>query len=113
MVSTTIKVEKIGRRKWRLLQEFITPFETVPAGFTTNGASSPRLLWSFVSPATDFFEAAVVHDYLLELRKQGHDIPLSYANEAFYVTAKLFGANPTVNKLAYLAIAIYTRLKRL
>jgi hypothetical protein len=113
LVSTSIKVEKIGRRKWRLLEEFITPHATVPAGFTTNGASSPRLLWPFVSPATDFFEAAVVHDYLLDQRKQGHDIPLSYANEAFYVTAKLFDSNQAVNKIAYLLIILYTSFKKL
>lgn len=39
---------------------------TVPAGFESDGASVPRLLWSSISPRLDprTLRGAVVHDYL-------------------------------------------------
>ena len=58
-----IKVHKIGKREWLVLEDF----SGVPAGFISNGASVPRLLWWFLDPATEAFEAAVLHDYALTL----------------------------------------------
>ena len=42
---------------------------TVPAGFVTDLASSPRAVWNLVAP-WDIACAAIVHDYLYT--KQGH-----------------------------------------
>jgi hypothetical protein len=41
---------------------------TVPAGFTTDGASVPRVFWSIFQPFGEYFPAAVVHDYLYSPR---------------------------------------------
>lgn len=40
----------------------------VPAGFTSNGCSVPRFLWSLLSPAIDntTIKASCVHDWLYE-----------------------------------------------
>ena len=38
----------------------------VPAGFKTDFASVPRLLWSVLPPVGLYSKAAVVHDYLCE-----------------------------------------------
>lgn len=38
----------------------------IPAGFTTDGASVPRLLWSIIPPHGLAFNASVLHDYLYE-----------------------------------------------
>lgn len=37
---------------------------TVPAGFITDGASIPRIFWNILAPFGEYFEAAVIHDYL-------------------------------------------------
>lgn len=37
---------------------------TIPAGFTTDGASIPRVFWSILSPYGEYFPAALVHDFL-------------------------------------------------
>jgi hypothetical protein len=36
----------------------------VPAGFVTDFASTPRLMWSLLPPIGTYLQAAVVHDYL-------------------------------------------------
>lgn len=53
--------EKIGRQRWRVVK----PFRHVPAGFEFDGASVPRIFWSFLDPATEAFEAACLHDFNL------------------------------------------------
>jgi hypothetical protein len=37
---------------------------TVPKGFLTDGASVPRIFWSFFSPFGEYFKAALIHDFL-------------------------------------------------
>lgn len=37
----------------------------IPKGFTTDGATVPRLFWFLFPPVDRYFPAAVVHDYLL------------------------------------------------
>ena len=37
---------------------------TVPAGFETNFASVPRLLWRVLPPIGDYWRSAILHDYL-------------------------------------------------
>lgn len=103
-------VEKVGSRMWRLESKFETPYVTIPEGFESNGASSPRILWSIISPATRFFEAAIVHDYLLYQRRQGVKISLEYCNQSFYGCALHFGARKFLAKLAYVAVTTYTNL---
>lgn len=58
-----LKTEKIGRRRWRVLENF----RHVPAGFEFDGASVPRLFWAFLDPASEAFEAACLHDYNLAI----------------------------------------------
>jgi hypothetical protein len=37
---------------------------TVPAGFETDLASVPRLLWGLIPPYGRYIRAAIIHDYL-------------------------------------------------
>ncbi len=66
-------MERVGRRQWKTLRPITytvgklgsTWAITIPAGFETDGASVPRLLWVFFPPfGGDYDEAAVLHDYL-------------------------------------------------
>lgn len=74
--NTTLKLEYIhGSTKdlWRLLEGFsfysdkIIPGKRiivyVPSKFITDGASVPRLLWSWIPPLGNYGQAAVLHDY--------------------------------------------------
>ena len=62
-----------GRRVWRLLEDFsvCVPFNcgvfecSVPAGFETDFASTPRFLW-WLFPHDEVAEAAVIHDWLYD-----------------------------------------------
>lgn len=70
--TTQLKVTPLGDgRRWKLIE----PFEyyrtgrehvryTVPAGFITDFASVPRLLWPILPPYGRYGKAAVLHDYL-------------------------------------------------
>lgn len=44
-----LKTEKIGRRRWRVLENF----RHVPSGFEFDGASVPRIFWAFLDPASE------------------------------------------------------------
>lgn len=47
---------------WEILE---TPFSiTIPRGFVTDLASSPRWAWRFYSPNGTYSKAAIIHDYL-------------------------------------------------
>lgn len=65
----------LGADHWRVLREFRfwadlprlgRIWVTVPAGYLTDGASVPRLLWSLIPPWGQYGQAAVVHDLLCE-----------------------------------------------
>ena len=61
-------LQPIGRSKWLIRSPFTVQTDTVgtitvPADFETDLNSIPRVWWA-VSPATDWPEAGVVHDYL-------------------------------------------------
>ena len=49
---------------WMLLEEYSRDGITVPAGFTTDLASTPRIIWALFPRWDRYAPAAVVHDYL-------------------------------------------------
>jgi hypothetical protein len=54
----------------------------VPAGFITDFASIPRVLWSFIPPTGFYGKAAVIHDFLyLNGNINGMVIPQKYADD--------------------------------
>lgn len=50
--------------RWRLIEPLITPEQTIPAGFETDGATVPRFLWVLVPRVGRYFRASIVHDYM-------------------------------------------------
>jgi hypothetical protein len=58
--------------KWKLERPFVyrgrTDHFEIPAGFVTDFASVPRILWSILPPYGEHTEAAVVHDWLYSVR---------------------------------------------
>jgi hypothetical protein len=68
-------LEYIDGREWRLIQAFAYkplrgPAVLVPAGFTTDFASIPRVFWRVIGPpagygsSAAYGKAAVIHDFL-------------------------------------------------
>lgn len=49
----------------------------VPIGFSTDGASVPRLLWAIFPPMGPYLRAAIVHDYLYTRLKAGNPHPVA------------------------------------
>lgn len=90
-----MKTEKIGRRRWRLLEQF----RHVPAGFEFDGASVPRLFWAFLDPASEGFEAACLHDYNL-----ASGMPWEIAAELFRDDLTCYGVPRWRALVAYYAI---------
>ena len=64
-------------RKWRLFCQFGYDVGkkgsgdriTVPAGFVTDFASSPRPIWFIIPPWGKYGKAAIIHDYLYQFLK--------------------------------------------
>lgn len=65
----------LGKDHWRVLRDFRFWGElprlgrvwvTVPAGYLTDGASVPRIVWGLVPPWGAYGQATVVHDLLCE-----------------------------------------------
>ena len=46
---------------------------TVPAGTTSDGASTPREIWSFIPPFGTYWMAAFLHDYLYRYTQRSKD----------------------------------------
>lgn len=94
-ILSPLKTERLGNRLWVLLEPFIFEVDgiryTVPAGFVTDGASCPRLLWSICSPmAGPFGEGAVAHDWFYN---EGPDIGRFNADMVLYALGRYRGSN--------------------
>ena len=60
-----------GRTWWQLMDDLSWSLSVgrentfiVPAGFMTDGASTPRILWWLLEPFGRYYRSAVLHDYL-------------------------------------------------
>lgn len=65
-VEIIIPTKDDDKVRYRLLESITLLNFTVPAGFVSDGASTPEFMWSWIPPVDTYFPAAVVHDYLLE-----------------------------------------------
>lgn len=74
LADEDLDVRWIDGRQWRLLVEFdfasavLERLIRVPAGFETDFASVPRLLWPILDPTGPYGKAAVLHDWLYRTR---------------------------------------------
>jgi hypothetical protein len=68
-----------------------------PAGFITDFASVPRVLWSILPPFGPYSRAAVIHDYLYVVG----GCERSYADAIFLDAMKSIGVNIVTRRLMY------------
>lgn len=81
---------------------------TVPAGFTTDLASIPRILWPIFSPTGKYSAAAVVHDYLYKTHRiQGTKISRKTADKIFLLGMKALNVKPIKRTAMYAAVRCF------
>ena len=76
ILEDTGKRDRRGRSIYRLVQPLTFELEfagghltlTVPTGYESNLASTPRLLWPIFPPFGRYSPCAIVHDYLCEMQ---------------------------------------------
>ena len=82
------------------------PF-TVPAGFTSDGASVPRFLWDSVSPRVDpaTLSGAIGHDFLYRTAPPGWTRKM--ADDFFYDCIRLHGLSWWKAQKAYWGVRLF------
>lgn len=93
--TTPANLEMIDNYRWKLLTPFdyhvgdypSTEIITVPAGFITDLASIPRLLWSLMPPNGEYAKAAIIHDYLYDNAINNK----KYADDVFFEAMTVLG----------------------
>lgn len=74
MFTTSLAIRDMPGDTWQLIEPLTyagnTDRFTIPAGFETDLASSPRALWAWFAPA-DYPAEAVLHDWLWNLNRDG------------------------------------------
>lgn len=113
--TTPASVELLDNYHFRLIEPFLfyvgekeapdTIF-SIPAGFETDLASVPRLLWSLLPPHGRYAKAAILHDWLLT---QAPAISRPQADELFYQAMLILGVPTWQAKLMYYAVRTYSK----
>lgn len=95
-IDAPLDVRKVGDRVWKLLAPVIYRGDygryVVPAGYVTDFASVPRLLWILFPQSGRWDAAAVVHDWLITNGLLG-EVDITSA----HVDAEFRGALKAVN----------------
>ena len=92
--------------RYRLTEELRIAGETVPAGFTFDGASVPRWLWSLYPPVDADLPATALHDWKIVC---GHGWKAS--NAAYVRAMEELGYPPVHRNVKRLATSIWGWLR--
>jgi hypothetical protein len=90
----------------------------VPEGFVSDGASSPRIVWSWIPRWGLHGQACVLHDYLCRVRQIYINGIVTYitrkeADRIFLEALKVSGVNSVKRRAMYLAVRTYAKVKGL
>jgi hypothetical protein len=105
-----LKVRYIDGKRWELLEDFAYEHKgvliEVPAGFITDFASIPRILWSWMPPVgKGFGKAGVIHDWLyFHGHLKGEDITRQYADEVLRDACRDLGTNRVRRNIIYAGV---------
>lgn len=91
-----------GKAKIRLTRDHEVRGVTIPAGYVTDGATSPRFLWAIFPPVSAYWEATLLHDWMLHA---GHD--RKYADHQFAKTMKELGIHVVFRAVMFYSVRIY------
>jgi hypothetical protein len=94
----------LGGKNWRLPPELTFAANgkswTIPAGFVTDFASSPRITWAIVPPFGDYLLGALAHDFLYRTGA----VPRAEADAIFYALMVELGVPWWKRTAMYLAV---------
>ena len=97
-------VKQVSPNEWELCEDFETDYNyTVPKGFTSDGASVPRIFWWFIDQEGSAFYPAFLHDYLYRNKigtKKDADV-------YFYQMCISYGLSKFKSGIAYLAVRLF------
>jgi hypothetical protein len=104
-------LEYIDGEKWLVTQPFTYAPSTVivPAGFTTDFASVPRIFWRVIGPPTGFGhgagygKAAVIHDFLYS---EPNGRTRAQCDRVFLDVMEDVGVSPMRRRLMWLAVRV-------
>ena len=116
-IQKHLKVEIVDRRFF-LQEDFIYIFEylgkentiIVPAGFNTDGFSTPKLFKPFQSETGKGIEIAVVHDFLYSKQSPAH-ITRADADMAFLQGLECLGVSKFKRYAMYVAVRLFGKPK--
>lgn len=101
-----------GTREWVVTRDFTFYVDgtkyTVPKGFKTNLASTPRVLWPLFPPSGIYTEASVAHDWLYHTEV----IPFNKADKVYQEICELCGTSKVRSKSMYLGLRSFGWLHR-
>ncbi len=100
-MENKIIVQHREGRYWILAQDLTYRDITVPKGFLTDLATTPRILWPIFPPFGNYMRASIFHDYLLYL-----NIDKNTADDVFYELMLLDGVNIIVANLFYYSVKV-------
>ena len=137
--NTSLKLEYLkdysiikGKSYWRVIDGFTYYSDTlknhgklwieVPDSFYTDGASIPRIFWSWIPPLGQYGQAAVLHDYLRKYKRAYLDkkiginskcvyLDLKEIDKIFLEAMKVLGVSKFKRYTMYYAVRIFTILK--
>lgn len=113
----------LGADHWRIISSFryylgnkySEQWVTVPAGYLTDGASVPQLVWNLIPPWGNYGQAAVVHDLLCEylaIVVEGELVSITRerCDEIFYEAMGVLGVQDWKRWAIYRGVSAYRKL---
>jgi len=76
---------------------------TIPNGFMTDLASTPRFIWNIFPPDGKYLEAAILHDYLYRTQK----VKRKDADKIFFNEMKRMGVGYFTRQMIYNAVRLF------
>lgn len=114
---------RLGKEYWRVKDTFKfyygneeNPYWViVPAGFLTDGASVPRILWWLLPPWSAYSQAAAVHDYLLEYATSYHhgrqvNVTRGQADRVFRDAMRVAGIGTWPRQVMYVGVRLWGKI---
>lgn len=113
--TTPAILELVGENRWRLAMPFEYHVGTypsdevicVPAGFVTDLASIPRLLWPLLPPQGRYAKAAILHDWLYAQGPTGDERARLDADRVFLEAMGVLGCPAAVRWLLYVSVRVF------
>lgn len=112
-----VRVEfQTARSRWvKLLENLIWDCDyegsavqvIIPAGFESDGVTSPRFLWSLLPPwGHPATRAALLHDHMISV-----GYPRAYCDRQFYLALRAIGVGPVLATVMWLGVRAFSMAK--